>query len=163
MSERKGPRYVLLGLTAAVLAGVLGYYFISPDRSIASQALDQAKTEHKLESLAELDGKAPSHRALNVQTWKTAEGSKVLFVEARQLPMFDLRLTFAAGSSQDDNTPGLALLTNAMLNEGVAGKDVSAIATRPFQLVTGRVWRGSAFGGVRGRSELPSYVEMAQT
>ena len=33
------------------------------------------------------------------------------------------------------------------------------ITTRPFQLVTGRVWRGSAFGGVRGRSELPGYVE----
>lgn len=33
------------------------------------------------------------------------------------------------------------------------------ISTRPFQLVTGRVWRGSAFGGVRGRSELPGYVE----
>ncbi len=42
--------------------------------------------------------------------------------------MFDLRLTFAAGSSQDGDAPGLALLTNAMLNEGVAGKDVSAIA-----------------------------------
>ncbi|MFT4917438.1 MAG: S-(hydroxymethyl)glutathione dehydrogenase/alcohol dehydrogenase [Zhongshania aliphaticivorans] len=32
-------------------------------------------------------------------------------------------------------------------------------STRPFQLVTGRVWRGTAFGGVRGRSELPDYVE----
>nr|BFE93292.1 hypothetical protein GCM10020185_38280 [Pseudomonas brassicacearum subsp. brassicacearum] len=52
----------------------------------------------------------------------------MLFVEARELPMFDLRLTFAAGSSQDGDAPGLALLTNAMLNEGVAGKDVSAIA-----------------------------------
>ncbi len=28
-----------------------------------------------------------------------------------------------------------------------------------FQLVTGRVWRGSAFGGVKGRTELPGYVE----
>jgi S-(hydroxymethyl)glutathione dehydrogenase/alcohol dehydrogenase len=37
-----------------------------------------------------------------------------------------------------------------------AGQEIS---TRPFQLVTGRVWRGSAFGGVRGRSELPSYVQ----
>ena len=37
-----------------------------------------------------------------------------------------------------------------------AGKEIS---TRPFQLVTGRVWRGSAFGGVRGRSELPGIVE----
>ena len=37
-----------------------------------------------------------------------------------------------------------------------AGKEIS---TRPFQLVTGRVWRGSAFGGVKGRTELPDYVE----
>src|SRR5438874_6076809 len=33
------------------------------------------------------------------------------------------------------------------------------IGTRPFQLVTGRVWRGTAFGGVKGRSQLPGYVE----
>lgn len=44
---------------------------------------------------------------------------------------------------------------------GVAGAG-QEISTRPFQLVTGRVWRGSAFGGVRGRTELPSYVEKAQ-
>ena len=44
---------------------------------------------------------------------------------------------------------------------GVAGAG-EEISTRPFQLVTGRVWRGSAFGGVRGRSELPGYVEKAQ-
>jgi len=41
---------------------------------------------------------------------------------------------------------------------GVAGAG-EEISTRPFQLVTGRVWRGSAFGGVRGRTELPEYVE----
>lgn len=41
---------------------------------------------------------------------------------------------------------------------GVAGAG-EEICTRPFQLVTGRVWRGSAFGGVRGRSELPDYVQ----
>ena len=33
------------------------------------------------------------------------------------------------------------------------------ICTRPFQLVTGRVWRGSAFGGVKGRSQLPGMVD----
>jgi S-(hydroxymethyl)glutathione dehydrogenase/alcohol dehydrogenase len=33
------------------------------------------------------------------------------------------------------------------------------ISTRPFQLVTGRSWRGTAFGGVKGRSQLPGYVE----
>ena len=41
---------------------------------------------------------------------------------------------------------------------GVAGAG-EEISTRPFQLVTGRVWKGSAFGGVKGRTELPGYVE----
>jgi S-(hydroxymethyl)glutathione dehydrogenase/alcohol dehydrogenase len=41
---------------------------------------------------------------------------------------------------------------------GVAGAG-QEISTRPFQLVTGRVWRGSAFGGVKGRSQLPGMVE----
>jgi S-(hydroxymethyl)glutathione dehydrogenase / alcohol dehydrogenase len=37
-----------------------------------------------------------------------------------------------------------------------AGKE---IATRPFQLVTGRVWKGSAFGGARGRTDTPRMVD----
>jgi len=41
---------------------------------------------------------------------------------------------------------------------GVAGAG-QEISTRPFQLVTGRTWKGTAFGGVKGRSELPGYVE----
>jgi S-(hydroxymethyl)glutathione dehydrogenase/alcohol dehydrogenase len=41
---------------------------------------------------------------------------------------------------------------------GVAGAG-EEICTRPFQLVTGRIWRGSAFGGVKGRTELPGYVQ----
>lgn len=45
---------------------------------------------------------------------------------------------------------------------GVAGAG-QEIKTRPFQLVTGRVWRGTAFGGVRGRTELPDMVHQAMT
>ena len=41
---------------------------------------------------------------------------------------------------------------------GVAGAG-QEISTRPFQLVTGRVWKGTAFGGVKGRSQLPGIVE----
>ena len=41
---------------------------------------------------------------------------------------------------------------------GVAGAG-QEISTRPFQLVTGRVWRGTAFGGVKGRSQLPDLVD----
>ncbi len=37
-----------------------------------------------------------------------------------------------------------------------AGKEIS---TRPFQLVTGRVWQGSAFGGIKGRTEVPKIVD----
>src|SRR5476649_2036527 len=43
---------------------------------------------------------------------------------------------------------------------GVAGAG-KEIRTSPFQLVTGRVWRGSAFGGVKGRTQLPGMVEQA--
>jgi S-(hydroxymethyl)glutathione dehydrogenase / alcohol dehydrogenase len=41
---------------------------------------------------------------------------------------------------------------------GVAGAG-QEISTRPFQLVTGRVWRGTAFGGARGRSDVPKIVD----
>jgi S-(hydroxymethyl)glutathione dehydrogenase/alcohol dehydrogenase len=41
---------------------------------------------------------------------------------------------------------------------GVAGAG-EEISTRPFQLVTGRVWRGSAFGGARGRTDVPRIVD----
>ncbi|AZD32402.1 M16 family metallopeptidase [Pseudomonas chlororaphis] len=128
MSKRKSASPVLLGLALVALIIAAGLYLLRAAPSDASQALDKAKSSQKLQSLAELDGKAPSHRSLDIKTWSTAEGAKVLFVEAHELPMFDMRLTFAAGSSQDGDAPGLAMLTNAMLNEGVAGKDVGAIA-----------------------------------
>jgi len=44
---------------------------------------------------------------------------------------------------------------STIIGVAAAGQE---IATRPFQLVTGRVWKGSAFGGVRGRTELPGIV-----
>ncbi|MEQ8165627.1 MAG: S-(hydroxymethyl)glutathione dehydrogenase, partial [Alphaproteobacteria bacterium] len=41
---------------------------------------------------------------------------------------------------------------------GVSGAG-QEIATRPFQLVTGRVWNGTAFGGARGRTDVPRIVD----
>jgi S-(hydroxymethyl)glutathione dehydrogenase/alcohol dehydrogenase len=41
---------------------------------------------------------------------------------------------------------------------GVAGAG-QEIATRPFQLVTGRVWKGTAFGGAKGRRDVPKIVD----
>ncbi|OJJ42833.1 hypothetical protein ASPZODRAFT_146999 [Penicilliopsis zonata CBS 506.65] len=43
-----------------------------------------------------------------------------------------------------------------VIGVAAAGQEIS---TRPFQLVTGRVWKGCAFGGIKGRSQLPSLVE----
>ncbi|KAH1840910.1 S-glutathione dehydrogenase [Paecilomyces variotii] len=43
-----------------------------------------------------------------------------------------------------------------IIGVAAAGQEIS---TRPFQLVTGRVWRGCAFGGIKGRSQLPSLVD----
>jgi len=41
---------------------------------------------------------------------------------------------------------------------GVAGAG-EEISTRPFQLVTGRTWKGTAFGGARGRRDVPKIVD----
>jgi S-(hydroxymethyl)glutathione dehydrogenase/alcohol dehydrogenase len=46
--------------------------------------------------------------------------------------------------------------TSVIIGVAEAGKE---IATRPFQLVTGRVWKGSAFGGARGRTDVPRIVD----
>jgi S-(hydroxymethyl)glutathione dehydrogenase / alcohol dehydrogenase len=43
-----------------------------------------------------------------------------------------------------------------IIGVAAAGQEIS---TRPFQLVTGRVWKGSAFGGARGRSDVPKMVD----
>ena len=45
---------------------------------------------------------------------------------------------------------------STIIGVAAAGQE---IRTRPFQLVTGRVWRGAAFGGVKGRSQLPGFVD----
>jgi zinc protease len=127
MSERNGLRYGLLGLALLILLGLLALVINRPASSPTPAAAPAAESTH-IESLAALGDQPPSRRDLNIQTWRTAEGAKVLFAPARELPMFDLQLTFAAGSSHDDGVPGLAMLTNAMLNEGVPGKDVGAIA-----------------------------------
>ncbi|WP_027896732.1 M16 family metallopeptidase [Zestomonas thermotolerans] len=130
MSERKGLRQGLVLLISLLLLAALtllaSRQAAQPGSPVAAH--DQDSTKARLESLAGLNGQAPNRRALQIHSWTTAEGARVLFVEARQLPMFDLRLTFAAGSSRDGDQPGLAMLTNAMLNEGVPGKDVTAIA-----------------------------------
>lgn len=85
-------------------------------------------TTSSLSSLARLDHQTPERRTLDIQQWHTRQGSQVLFVQTPELPMFDIRLTFAAGSSQDGKLPGLAGLTNALLDQGTDSKSADEIA-----------------------------------
>ena len=61
-----------------------------------------------------LDGRASP---LTIEHWNTANGVPVYYVYAPEIPMFDLRIVFAAGSARDGDKPGLARLTSALLGE----------------------------------------------
>jgi zinc protease len=64
-----------------------------------------------------------------IQHWQTTGGAGVYFVELRQLPIVDVKVTFGAGSARDPKgQEGLSLLTNSLLDEGAGGKDANAIA-----------------------------------
>jgi zinc protease len=68
-------------------------------------------------------------RALpEIQSWTTKKGAKVLFVEAHELPMVDIRLVFDAGSARDGEQSGVASLSNALLGQGAAGLSAKQIA-----------------------------------
>ena len=68
------------------------------------------------------------YAAPEIQSWTTAKGVKVLFVENNMLPMVDVRIVFDAASSRDGELPGLAKLTNGLLAEGAAGMDAQQLA-----------------------------------
>jgi zinc protease len=65
-----------------------------------------------------------------IESWNTANGAKVLFVAAADLPIVDMRVVFDAGSARDGTTPGISHLTNALLTEGAAEWDANQIAER---------------------------------
>ena len=65
-----------------------------------------------------------------IEQWTTANGARVLFVRAPDLPILDLRLVFDAGSARDGALPGLASLTNGLLSDGAGPWDADRIAER---------------------------------
>ena len=90
-------------------------------------------TEHPaptapLQSLNELSASVPTTRSPTIKAWKLRQGTKVLFVENHTLPMFDIRINFAAGSNQDGNSPGLAAMVLSLFNEGTEFKDANTLA-----------------------------------
>ena len=63
-----------------------------------------------------------------IQHWQTANGTRVYFVPAPELPMVDIEVVFDAGSARDSDKPGLASLTNDLLREGADGYSANKIA-----------------------------------
>ncbi|MGH8493254.1 MAG: M16 family metallopeptidase [Moraxellaceae bacterium] len=88
----------------------------------------------RLESLKNMPRTVEARRAFTIQRWTTSNGARVFFVEARELPMLDLRLIFDAGGARDADKAGLAAITSRMLEEGTPTRDTAAIA-RSFESV----------------------------
>lgn len=64
-----------------------------------------------------------------IESWHTSKGAKVLFVHAPDIPMVSLRVVFDAGSARE-TLPGLAKLTNGLLEDGAGEWDAQQIAER---------------------------------
>lgn len=69
-----------------------------------------------------------------IQHWRTTNGVPVYFISARELPMVDAQILFNAGSVRDGEQPGLAKLTNALLEEGAGDWSADIIADRLDQV-----------------------------
>jgi zinc protease len=99
----------------------------------------------------------------DIQTWQSEAGARVMFVQADEIPMLDVRVVFDAGSARDEGKYGLAVLTNGLLSEGAAGKDAQQIA-EDFESVGAQIeydaLRDMAVVGVRTLTEQP-YMQSA--
>ncbi|WMP16287.1 M16 family metallopeptidase [Thiothrix lacustris] len=79
------------------------------------------------------------HATPKIENWTTSKGLRVYYVPAPEIPMLDMRLAFDAGSARDGSKPGLAMLTNDMLDKGAAGLSEDQLADQ-FESI------GAAFG-----------------
>lgn len=82
--------------------------------------------------------------SVDIQTWQTANGAKVLYVHAPELPMVDIELRFDAGSARDVNQYGLASMTANLIGTQTPNWDENALAEKFSAL-------GSKFGQSVGK------------
>ena len=79
----------------------------------------------------------PAQALPAISSWQTSNGARVLFVEARELPIVDVSVVFDAAAARDGDRPGLARLTNGLLAEGADGLSADDIAQRFAELGAG--------------------------
>jgi zinc protease len=106
---------------------------------------------------------APVQAGPEIQHWVTANGMKVYYVPAAEIPMIDVRVTFSAGSARDDGVAGLSVLSNAMLSQGADGMSADQIA-ESFETVGAQFSSGAlrdmAWLSLRSLSD-PEYIQPA--
>lgn len=99
----------------------------------------------------------------DIQHWNTKNGMRVYFVEAHEIPMINLRLTFAAGASRDSGAGGLASMTSSMLSQGAGELDADELA-KSFERLGAGMGSGSlrdmAWLSLRSLSD-PEYITPA--
>ncbi|HEX5055158.1 MAG TPA: pitrilysin family protein [Gammaproteobacteria bacterium] len=71
----------------------------------------------------------PAFAVPKIGSW-TENGARVLFIEAHELPIVDVRIVFSAGAARDGDKPGLATLSNSLLMSGAGGMNADTIALR---------------------------------
>lgn len=99
---------------------------------------------------------APAAAMPEIRQWQTDNGARVLFVEAHEIPLVEVQLTFAAGSARDGEHPGIAHLVSDLLMSGTEARDAGALAAalerRGAEVSTGAA-RDMGWVGFRSLSE----------
>ncbi|WP_456378893.1 M16 family metallopeptidase [Thiolapillus sp.] len=99
---------------------------------------------------------AGAAQAMQIQSWQTEQGARVMYVHAPGLPMVNLSVLFDAGSARDGGQPGKARLLNQLLLEGAGERDADSLArhleSRGIEIST-RISRDIAWIDMRSLSD----------
>ena len=144
----------------ALLALLPALAFAAPEGALVTAgpltALD------KLQSVPMVKDAPIPHRNIQVKSWQTMKGTKVMFVENHDLPMLDVRLVFDAGSARDGEKSGLASLDarSARSEAGVAPSSPRAAVTSGLtsyttQVCPSRIRLRAIFAPLRPRCRCP--------
>lgn len=137
MRSQQNPRYTTLWLSLVLLITGISSSHAEINEESHSTAQPSNQPLQALSRLSSLN--SPTQQVLRtptVQSFRTAQGTRVLFVAAPELPMVDIRLTFDAGSARDQaigtevgkNLSGLASLTAQLLFEATSTQSTDQIA-----------------------------------
>lgn len=135
--------------------GAIGLGVISTSRLVGASRIIAVDTNPIKESVAKEFGATEFINPLQL-----AEGTRI---QDHLIAVTEGGLDFTFDCTGNVNVMRAALEAchkgwgvSTVIGVAAAGQEIS---TRPFQLVTGRTWRGTAFGGVKGRTEIPGLVE----